>query len=68
MPRRTEFLGAEAMIANSVTAVALLIDAKNEQVAQWYASYGAAPLLGASLSLLLLFKTIHTALSAAGKL
>jgi hypothetical protein len=48
--------------------VALLIDAKNERVAKWYASYGAVPLLDAPLSLLLPFKTIHSALATADKL
>ena len=48
--------------------VALLIDAKNEGVAGWYASYGSVPLGDAPLSLLLPFKTIHAALAAAGKL
>jgi len=46
----------------------LLIDTKDERVAEWYASYGAMPLLDAHLSLLLPFKTIHAALTAAGKL
>lgn len=55
-------------VATQAGGVALLIDAKNEQVAQWYASYGAVPLLDAPLSLLLPFKTIHAALAAAGKL
>jgi hypothetical protein len=36
-------------------------DAKNERVAGWYASYGAAPLLGAPLSLLLPLATIEPA-------
>ena len=48
--------------------MALLIDAKNDRVAKWYASYGAVPLIDAPLSLLLPFKTIHAALAAAGKL
>lgn len=56
------------LVAAQAGGVALLIDAKNEHVAQWYASYGAIPLLDAPLSLLLPFKTIHTALIAAGKL
>ena len=60
--RRCLYVAAEA------GGVALLIDAKNERVAQWYASYGAVPLLDAPLSLLLPFKTIHSALTAAGKL
>ncbi|WP_274005915.1 GNAT family N-acetyltransferase [Vibrio parahaemolyticus] len=56
------------LVAAQAGGVALLIDAKNEHVAQWYESYGAVPLLDAPLSLLLPFKTIHTALIAAGKL
>ena len=60
--RRCLYVAAEA------GGVALLIDAKNKQVAKWYASYGAVPLLDAPLSLLLPFKTIHSALAAAGKL
>lgn len=56
------------LVAAQAAGVALLIDAKNERVAEWYASYGAVPLLDAQLSLLLPFKTIHTALIAAGKL
>jgi GNAT superfamily N-acetyltransferase len=60
--RRCLYVSAEA------GGVALLIDAKNERVAKWYANYGAVPLLDAPLSLLLPFKTIHSALAAAGKL
>ena len=60
--RRGLYVAAEA------GGVALLIDAKNERVAKWYASYGAVPLLDAPLSLLLPFKTIHAALAAADKL
>ena len=56
------------LVAVQTGGVALLIDAKNERVAQWYAGYGAIPLLDANLSLLLPFKTIHTALATAGKL
>ena len=55
-------------VAAEAGGVALLIDAKNERVAKWYASYEAVPLLGAPLSLLLPFKTIHAALAAADKL
>ena len=55
-------------VAAEAGGVALLIDAKNAGVADWYASYGAVPLLDAPLSLLLPFKTIHAALAAAGKL
>jgi len=42
------------------------IDAKNEGVAGWYASYGVVPLLDAPLSLLLL-ATIEAALKKAGR-
>lgn len=56
------------LVAVQAGGVALLVDAKNESVAEWYASYGAIPLLDAHLSLLLPFKTIHAALTTAGKL
>lgn len=56
------------LVAAQVGGVALLIDARNERVAKWYANYGAVPLLDAHLSLLLPFKTIHAALVTAGKL
>jgi GNAT superfamily N-acetyltransferase len=51
-----------------VGGVALLIDAKNEGVARWYAGYGALPLLDAPLSLLLPMATIRMVLESAGKL
>lgn len=54
--------------SQEVGGVALLIDAKNEEVALWYASYGAFPLLDAPFSLLLPLTTIHTALESTGKL
>jgi GNAT superfamily N-acetyltransferase len=54
--------------AQEVGGVALLIDAKNEAVASWYASYGALQLLDTPLTLLLPLATIKTALAAAGKL
>lgn len=54
--------------AQEVGGVALLIDAKNESVASWYASYGALQLLDAPLTLLLPLATIQAALAAAGKL
>lgn len=53
--------------AAEVGGVALLIDAKNDKVAGWYASYGAIPLLDAPLTLLLPLKTIEAALQSAGK-
>ncbi len=55
-------------VAAVAGGVALLIDAKNEGAADWYASCGAVPHQDAPLSLLLPFKTIHAALAAAGKL
>lgn len=56
------------LVATQAGGVALMIDAKNERVAHWYANYGAVPLLDAPLSLLLPFKTIQAALTTAGKL
>ncbi|HXR38266.1 MAG TPA: hypothetical protein VN776_04210 [Terracidiphilus sp.] len=53
--------------SSEVGGVAMLIDAKNDRVAQWYAGYGALPLLDAPLSLLLPLKTIEAALRACGK-
>jgi GNAT superfamily N-acetyltransferase len=55
------------LAAAEVGGVAILIDAKNERVAQWYAGYGAVPLLDAPLSLLLPLTTIEAALKAAGR-
>jgi GNAT superfamily N-acetyltransferase len=54
--------------AQEVGGVAMLIDAKNESVAGWYASYGALRFLDTPLSLLLPLATIKTALESAGKL
>jgi len=56
------------LVAAQAGGVALLIDAKNKKAAKWYASFGAMPLLDDPLVLLLPFKTIHSALTAAGKL
>jgi GNAT superfamily N-acetyltransferase len=55
------------LVSAEVGGVALLIDAKNEKVAVWYAGYGAVPLLDAPLTLVLSLRTIETALRAAGK-
>jgi GNAT superfamily N-acetyltransferase len=55
------------LAAAEVGGVALLIDAKNERVAKWYASYGAVPLLDAPLSLLLPLRTIEAAIELAGR-
>jgi GNAT superfamily N-acetyltransferase len=60
--------GRRCLLASAeVGGVVLVIDAKNERVAAWYASYGAVPLLDSPLSLLLPLATIETALKAAGK-
>jgi len=52
------------LAAAEVGGVALLIDAKNERVATWYATYGALPLLDAPLSLVLPLVLIEAALRA----
>ena len=70
-------LGGQLMLAagrrclrasQEVGGVALLIDAKNEAVASWYASYGALRLLDTPLTLLMPLATIKTALETAEKL
>ena len=53
--------------AAEVGGVVLVIDAKNERVARWYATYGAVPLRDAPLTLLLPLATIEAALKRAGK-
>lgn len=50
------------LAAAEVGGVALLIDAKNESVAAWYARYGAVPLADAALTLMLPLATIEAAL------
>jgi GNAT superfamily N-acetyltransferase len=52
--------------AAEVGGVVLVIDAKNDGVAKWYASYGAAPLNDAPLTLLMSLVTLAAALKAAG--
>jgi len=60
--------GRRCLLASAeVGGVVLVIDAKNERVAGWYATYGAIPLLDAPLSLLLPLATIEAALKKAGK-
>jgi GNAT superfamily N-acetyltransferase len=59
--RRCLLAGAE------VGGVVLVIDAKNDRVAGWYASYGAAPMLDAPFTLLLPLATIEAVLINAGK-
>jgi predicted GNAT family N-acyltransferase len=55
------------LAAVEVGGVAILIDAKSERVAKWYASYGAVPLADAPLLLLLPLATIQAALELSGK-
>jgi GNAT superfamily N-acetyltransferase len=55
------------LAAAEVGGAVLVIDAKNERVARWYASYGAVPLLDAPLTLLLPLATVEAALKKAGK-
>ena len=50
-----------------VGGVVLVIDAKNDRVAEWYACFGAVSLLDTPLSLVLPLATIEAALKAAGK-
>ena len=50
------------LAAAEVGGVALLIDAKSEKVADWYAGYSAVPLTDAPLSLLLPLETVQAAL------
>lgn len=53
--------------AADIGGVAMLIDAKNERAAAWYAGYGAVPLLDTPSSLLLPLATIEAALKPARK-
>ena len=55
------------LAATKVGGVALLIDAKNNGVAEWYSRYGAVPLLDSPLTLLLPLVTIQAALEGAAK-
>jgi GNAT superfamily N-acetyltransferase len=55
------------LAAAEVGGVALVIDAKNDRVAGWYARFGAAPLLDAPLSLVLPLATLEAALKKTGK-
>jgi GNAT superfamily N-acetyltransferase len=49
------------LAAAEVGGVVLVIDAKNERVAKWYASYGAVALVDAPLTLMLPLATIGSA-------
>ena len=56
------------LAATEVGGAALIINAKNERVAVWHASYGAVPMLDTSLSLVLPLKVIADQMQKAGKL
>lgn len=61
--------GKRCILASAqVGGLMLIIDAKNQQVASWYASYGAIPLQDAPLTLVLPLATLKAALSEAGQL
>ncbi len=55
-------------VASVVGGRVLVIDAKNDRLAEWYASYGAVPLLDAGRTLVLPLATIAGLLGDVGKL
>ncbi|NLS25065.1 hypothetical protein S2M10_00280 [Sphingomonas sp. S2M10] len=55
-------------VAAEVGGVMLIIDAKSERAAAWYASYGAVPLQEKPLTLVLPFTTLESELRNAGQL
>jgi GNAT superfamily N-acetyltransferase len=54
-----------AQVAQEVGGVVLVIDAKNENIAKWYATYGAISLDDAPLTIMLPLATIQAALDTA---
>jgi GNAT superfamily N-acetyltransferase len=54
------------LAAAAIGGVMLVIDAKNERVAKWYASYGAVPLVDTPLTLVMPLATLEAALNKAG--
>lgn len=54
--------------AAEVGGVVLIIDAKNNRAARWYAAYGALPLSNKPLTLIMSLATFATELNAAGQL
>jgi len=55
-------------VAEQAGGTLILIDAKNDRVAAWYAGYGAVPLLDAPRSLVLPLELVRRTLELAGKL
>ena len=54
--------------AKEVGGVMIMIDAKNERVAKWYAGRGAVSLPDSPLTLMMHLETVEDALQAAGQL
>jgi len=54
--------------AAEVGGVVLIIDAKSDRAARWYANYGAAPLSNKPLTLVMSLATFAANLRAAGQL
>jgi GNAT superfamily N-acetyltransferase len=54
--------------AAEVGGVILIIDAKNDRAATWYAGYGAVPLPDAPLTLVMPLASLEAALKKAGRL
>jgi hypothetical protein len=48
--------------------VILIIDAKDDRAAKWYAGYGAVPLKDTPLTLVMALATLEAALRKAGQL
>jgi hypothetical protein len=55
------------LAAAEVGGVALLIDAKSDSVAEWYARYGVVPLLDSPLTSVLPLATVEAALEGTAK-
>ncbi len=55
-------------VAAEAGGVVLIIDAKNDRAAAWYAGYGAIPLADAARTLVMPLKTIEAVLRNLGKL
>jgi GNAT superfamily N-acetyltransferase len=53
--------------ATEVGGVILIIDAKNDRTADWYAVYGAVPLVNTPLTLVMSLATFATELKAKGR-
>lgn len=55
-------------VAAEVGGVILIIDAKSDRAARWYASYGGVPLADKPLTLVMAIATLEAGLEAAGNL